>query len=87
MARVEQQELLPGFPVITSYTIESGSHGYLVRKPPKKRKVAHLWNGKDTVCRMATTGGLALAKYHVVDSVHPDEPICHMCLVNSAKNK
>lgn len=60
-----------------------GERGYLVSK--KQKRVAHLWNGSDTSCRMATTGGLLLSKYHVVTVIPSNENICYMCKVNAAK--
>lgn len=53
---------------------------YLVRKTHRasKKPVAHLWKGDDTVCRMASTGGLAVRKYVVLDDVG-DMKICTMC--------
>ncbi len=49
---------------------------YLVRR--KRGGKAHLWISGDTKCRMASTGGLSLRKYVVLD--HADgRLICHMC--------
>ena len=48
---------------------------YLVRK--KKARIAHLWDGEDTICRMHSTGGLNKRHYKIV---HLNElPICTMC--------
>lgn len=50
---------------------------YLIHtKSPKRR--AHIWNGQDTSCRMASTGGLILDKYVVLDDADGRE-ICQMC--------
>ena len=43
------------------------------------RQVAHLWNGDDTLCRMASTGGLTMRKYQVEHSRPPGSRLCHMC--------
>lgn len=47
---------------------------YLVKRIDRP---AHLWTGLDTVCRMASTGGLNKNRYLVVEN-HAG-PICHMC--------
>lgn len=53
---------------------------YLVRK--KRGGKAHYWEGTDTKCRMASTGGLSMRKYLVTD--HPgDRLICHMCMLKN----
>lgn len=49
---------------------------YLVRKSGSGR--AHHWTGTDTVCRMASTGGLSMKRYLVVDATGT-RPICQMC--------
>lgn len=48
---------------------------YIVRR--RKPKVAHIWTGEDTRCRMASTGGLDPANYSVVSD--PGLPVCAMC--------
>lgn len=50
---------------------------YLTRK--RKPKVAHLWLGRDTACRMYSTGGMRTKRY-VVSNDRRDLPICTMCL-------
>lgn len=45
----------------------------------KENTAAHLWNGKDTVCRMASTGGLNLRRYKVFDNTC-GKSICKNCL-------
>ncbi len=55
---------------------------YLVRK--RKAKAAHLWTGFDSMCRMASTGGLKMEKYDLRDDAG-ELPICHMCQVNAQK--
>ena len=58
---------------------------YFVPKGTKGKKRAHIWIGRDTACRMASTGGLSMRKYMVADS--PDErSVCYMCEVNFAKD-
>jgi hypothetical protein len=58
---------------------------YLIRKTGDNRP-AHLWNGIDTACHMASTGGLSLKRYEV----HTDRrgrSICRMCLINAEKER
>jgi hypothetical protein len=49
--------------------------GYLVRL--RSPKVAHLWTGEDTACKMASTGGLEPSKYALVAKA--PVPLCSMC--------
>jgi hypothetical protein len=40
-------------------------------------KVKHIWNGKDTVCRLFSTGGMNPKNYReIIDSTIPT---CTMC--------
>jgi len=55
---------------------------YLVRKRPTGK--AHYWEGIDTLCRMASTGGLQLRRYKVAAN-SGGRPVCHMC--SNAKRK
>lgn len=57
---------------------------YLIRKQLKKKTVAHLWDGLDTECRMASTGGLRMKRYEVYSDPRGRE-ICYMCRKNSEK--
>jgi hypothetical protein len=50
---------------------------WLIRKSGTKVK-AHIWNGSDTVCRMASTHGLKMDRFEVRDDRGQHE-ICHMC--------
>lgn len=50
---------------------------YLIRKRGEKVK-AHYWDGMDTACRMASTGGLKMDGFAVTDSPMGKQ-ICHMC--------
>lgn len=50
---------------------------WLIRKNGAKVK-AHVWNGVDTACRMASTGGLKLSRFEVRQDRGRHE-ICHMC--------
>lgn len=47
----------------------------------KKRKLrpAHHWTGQDTICRLASTGGLNTDNYRLIDKLSPGHPICKMC--------
>lgn len=49
---------------------------YLVRKGIGGK--AHYWDGSDTKCRMASSGGLSMRKY-VVANDPGGRLICHMC--------
>lgn len=50
-----------------------------VGKRSRKRKpVAHLWNGEDTYCRMASTGGLGMGRYEVRDNLEGCR-LCQLC--------
>lgn len=53
---------------------------YLIRK--KGGGKAHYWEGSDTRCRMASTGGLSRRKYVVTDNPN-GRRICHMCNLKS----
>ena len=53
-----------------------GFDAYLVRR--RKPTVAHLWNGTDTACRMASTGGLNPDSYYVADDPQ-GRRICDLC--------
>jgi len=58
---------------------------YLIRRRGKI-KAAHFWNGADTSCRMASTGGLKLDRFDLFDTPEGLK-ICHMCAVNQTKNE
>ena len=49
---------------------------YLIRKRRNGR--AHLWLYGDTLCRMASTGGLNYRRY-TVRADNPGLPLCTMC--------
>ena len=49
---------------------------YLIRS--RKPKVIHIWNGKDTACRLYSTGGLVKDRY-IALSNPPNLPVCTMC--------
>lgn len=51
--------------------------GYLIRKRGKSR-TAHIWTGTDTVCRMASTGGLKMENYEVSVGIG-NRAVCPMC--------
>lgn len=53
---------------------------YLVRK--RRGGKAHYWDGADTKCRMASSGGLSMRKYVVTDHTG-GRLICHMCQLKS----
>lgn len=53
---------------------------WFTRKTHRARPVFHIWNGHDTACRMASTGGLNLEKYVEYNGEIPaNGVICAMC--------
>jgi hypothetical protein len=50
---------------------------YLIRQRGEKVR-AHYWDGTDTACRMASTGGLRMDRFLVTDSPL-GKAVCHMC--------
>jgi hypothetical protein len=52
---------------------------FLVKNDGKKSAV-HVWTEGDTLCRMASTGGLDLKRYVTVTELDQAD-ICHMCEV------
>jgi hypothetical protein len=57
---------------------------YLTRATRGKRKVAHLWNGDDTVCRMWSTGGMLgknIKRFTLSDKLGVYS-VCFMCQQN-----
>lgn len=56
---------------------------YLIRMRGAKVK-AHYWDGTDTFCRMASTGGLKLLRFAVCDDRGSHE-VCHMCDVEARR--
>jgi hypothetical protein len=58
---------------------------YLIHKTKKKR-VAHLWNGCDTRCRMVSTGGLSVKRMEVRGDAD-GRRICKICLANKHPEK
>ena len=50
---------------------------YLIPQKGLKKR-AHIWNGADTACRMASTGGLKMDRYTVSDMTEGRE-VCQMC--------
>ncbi len=54
---------------------------YLIRRraPKKRPHVAHLWDGRDTLCRLASTGGLNKKRYDVHTSTH-GLGMCALCM-------
>ena len=59
---------------------------YLIRKSRPNAR-AHIWDGKDTACRMWSSGGLkqTLSDWVAVD-VTCGQPVCSMCKANAAKH-
>jgi hypothetical protein len=58
---------------------------WLIRDGSTKVK-AHIWTGVDTMCRMASTGGIKLDRMSIRDARGSHE-VCHMCKVNAAKQE
>ena len=44
---------------------------------------AHIWDGKDTACRMWTTGGMRQEKGYTVSDEPGERRICLMCKNNT----
>lgn len=60
---------------------EVPSFSYLVNGRCKSAR-SHLWNGKDTLCRMASTGGLGRdyrKRWRVSCEPVEDQQICALC--------
>ena len=47
--------------------------------PLKAKSAAHYWDGKDTLCRMYSTGGLSKLKQQIFNDPM-GKPICSMCV-------
>lgn len=47
--------------------------------PLKAKSAAHYWDGKDTLCRMYSTGGLSKLKQQIFNEPM-GKPICSMCV-------
>jgi hypothetical protein len=50
---------------------------YLIKRNGQ-RVTAHIWTGNDTLCTMASTGGLRLSRFEIHDSPN-GRKICTMC--------
>lgn len=59
---------------------------YFVPKKQTLKKRAHLWTGRETVCRLSSTGGLNPRRYMVADDPGERE-LCLMCETVFAKDK
>lgn len=57
---------------------------YLLRKRGLSNP-AHYWTGNDTVCRLASTGGLKPGGFRVLDDAPDGRDICLMCQNNLKK--
>ena len=58
---------------------------YLARKSNKGFSGRlHIWRGDDTACKMASTGGINIGRWRVLDH-HYGRKICSMCATNHAK--
>ena len=51
---------------------------------PKKKTVAHIWKGEDTVCTMLSTGGMSAGRKQLFDSTL-GRKVCLMCQNNFKK--
>ena len=70
--------------IVISNSEEMSTGVYLAKK--RKSKVVHLWTGKDTVCRMYSTGGIKSAEYEIITNTL-GRNICTMCSQIAIKNK
>jgi len=57
---------------------------YLIRKTGAKVK-AHIWQGSDTACRMASTGGLKRSRFEIRTD-RGEHEICQMCAATQKKH-
>lgn len=51
---------------------------YLIKLRKQKGR-AHIWNGVDTLCRMASTGGLGQKIGYVIRPDAAGRPVCQLC--------
>lgn len=61
---------------------------YLLRQQagkPGKKRVAHLWDGEDTVCRLWSTGGIISKDNYKVEDDPGDRRLCGMCVHNESQ--
>tara|TARA_B100000902_G_C26888800_1_gene706272 strand:- start:389 stop:625 length:237 start_codon:yes stop_codon:yes gene_type:complete len=61
--------------------------GYIAKKkiPQNKAKWKHhMWDGEDTLCRLASTGGLNIKRYESSDPSQGGS-VCKMCRDNYEK--
>ena len=73
----DDPELIPYksmFSFSDPYEIPIDVNGFLLGK-----RVAHIWNGYDTACRMYSTGGITRKKRYHVSETNPGLPICGVC--------
>lgn len=55
----------------------------------KPKSSYHIWDGKDTACRMYSTGGIkpTKPKWQVSLTAPHDKELCQMCKVNNSKTR
>lgn len=53
---------------------------YLVPFKGRPKNAAHIWTGKDTCCRMMSTGGLGPRRSYRVTETPEGRRICVMCV-------
>lgn len=86
--RVIQRGDAESLEIVVEWLQAAQNTRYLIRRGSKKA-AAHIWNGSDTSCRMASTGDLGRAvntKYSVTTTPRGHE-ICTMCQTNADKVK
>lgn len=64
---------------------EWGEFMYLLN-PTKRKSVAHLWTGTDTVCRMYSTKGLKEERQELTETTL-GKRICTMCAIVKRKTQ
>ena len=50
------------------------------------KKVAHIWTGKDTACRLWSTGGITSKNKYRITEEPKKSKICNMCRIVFEKN-
>lgn len=65
--------------LIKEHTKHEDQVGYLHRKKVTDKTRAHIWLGKDTACRMYSTGGIKRKWNYTVSKDVYNMPICENC--------
>lgn len=60
--------------VVTHWALAEKLVNYII----KGNRPAHIWTGSDTLCRMASTGGLSLKSYRPLEELDGQQ-VCQLC--------